>query len=279
MATRSVTTIACCALLSAASTHGATLGVADLNPNSLVISEYLANPVGVADADGEYFEIFNATAHTIDLDGLVVRDDGSNQFTVPGVSIGPLSFAVFSSADGAPLGITPAFVYGGSMALTNADDEIGLYRPDDSLINKVAYTDGDSFGAGIAHELSALNASTPVLLFGPTLGMDFVAATDALPLGNFGSPGGAGNTLVDVPAVPLPAAAWMFMSALGILGWLRKRGPAPGRPTGDRHARDLHSLHEGLGQQPLGSIVRVAGRIARLPATRVRAGGVGGIRS
>lgn len=279
MVTRSVTIIACCALVSAASAHGATLTAGELTPNSLVVTEYLANPVGVSDADGEYFEIFNTTAHTIDLDGLVVRDDGSNQFTVAGVSIAPLSFAVFSSADGAPLGITPAYVYGGSMALTNADDEIGLYRPDDLLISKVAYTDGDAFGAGVAHELSAVNGSTPLLLFGPTLGADFVAATEALPLGNFGSPGGSGNTLVDVPAVPLPAAAWMFMSALGILGWLRKRGPASGRSTGDRHARELHSLHAGLGRRPLGSIVRVAGRIAGLSAPRAHAGGSGGIRS
>lgn len=278
MATQTVTTLACCAALSAASAHGAILGVGGLSPNSLVISEYLANPVGVADAEGEYFEIFNTTPHTIDLDGLVVRDDGSNQFTVAGASIGPLSFAVFSSADGSSLGIAPAYVYGGSMALTNADDEIGLYRPDDTLINKVAYTDGDSFGAGIAHELNILSGSTAALLFGPTLGADFVAATSVLPLGNFGSPGSAGNTLVDIPTVPLPAAAWMFLSALGMLGWARNRGPASDRPQGDAYAKPLQGLDERLAN-PLGSLAGLAARVARVAASCFHARRVDGIRS
>ena len=40
-------------------TFAATLTTANLTPNNLVITEYLANPVGMTDADGEYFEIFN----------------------------------------------------------------------------------------------------------------------------------------------------------------------------------------------------------------------------
>jgi hypothetical protein len=215
----------------------ATLTVSDLAPNNLVITEYLANPVGVSDADGEYFEIFNATSATIDLDGLIVRDDGSNSFTVTALSIGPLSFAVFSGADGTALGLTPDFVYGGGMSLTNGDDEIGLFRPDDTLINKVAYTDGDQFGAGIAHELGLLNAATPALTVGPTAGMDFVAATAMLPVGNFGSPGAPGNTRVELAAVPLPAGAWMFLSALSALGWVRRRYRVPHRSGAGRRIR------------------------------------------
>ncbi|MBT8444254.1 MAG: VPLPA-CTERM sorting domain-containing protein [Gammaproteobacteria bacterium] len=203
--------------------HAATIGVASLAPNDLIISEYLANPVGVGDAEAEYFEIYNATNHDVDLSGLIVRDDGSNEFTVSGSTIAPLSFAVFSSSDGAALGVMPTYVYGNRMALTNGDDEIGLYRPDDMLINKVAYDDGDWFGAGIAHELATIGAMVNTLTLGPTLGDDFVAATSSLPLGNFGSPGGPGNTRIDVPPVPLPAGAWLLMSALGMLGWVRRR--------------------------------------------------------
>lgn len=216
-------------------TFGATLSVADVAPNSLVVTEYLANPDGISDADGEYFEIYNTTNHDIDLDGLAVRDDGSNAFTVSSLVIMPHAFVVFSSSDGASLGLTPDYVYGGGMALTNSDDEIGLYRPDDTLINKVSYSDGDQFGAGVAHELGMLSAGLPVQTFGPTLGSDFVAATQALPFGNTGSPGSAGNTQVDMPAVPLPASLWMLVSALSMLGWARQRRPAPDRPTGDRN--------------------------------------------
>lgn len=195
----------------------------DLAPNSLIITEYLANPVGVSDAQAEYFELYNTTPFDIDMTGIVVRDDGSNSFTVSGLIIAARSFAVFSSTDGAALGLTPDYVYGSSMSLTNTDDEIGLFRPDDTLISKVAYTDGDFFGAGIAHELAMLNLAGPSLLLGPSIGTDFIAAVTALPLGNFGSPGFAGRTAINGPAVPVPAAVWMFGSALSILGWVRHR--------------------------------------------------------
>lgn len=219
-------TLSAATWLACLSATGATLNVANVAPNSLVITEYLANPDGISDADGEYFEIFNATADSIDLGGLVVRDDGSNTFTVSALVIAPQSFAVFSSSDGASLGLAPDYIYGSAMSLTNSDDEIGLYRPDDLLINKVAYSDGDQFGPGIAHELARLGATTPILTFGPTLGGDFVAASQPLPFGNFGSPGSAGNTQLDIPPIPLPASAWLLGTALGLLGWTRRRWPA-----------------------------------------------------
>jgi hypothetical protein len=209
--------------LAGPSSNAAEIDVAGLGPNDLVITEYLANPVGVGDSDGEYFEIFNTTNHDIDLTGLIVRDDGSNQFTVAAGMIAPWSFAVFASADGGAIGLAPDYVYGSGMTLTNSDDEIGLYRPDDALINKVTYTDGDWYGPGVAHELGVLDAALATLTMGPTLGDDFVGATSSLLLGNFGSPGSAGNSRIDAPPVPLPASAWLFGSAVGVLGWVRRR--------------------------------------------------------
>jgi len=201
----------------------ATITVADLAPNDLVVTEYLANPIGISDTSGEYFEVYNTTLNDIDLAGLVVRDDGSNAFTVTALVVTAGGFAVFANSDGAALGLTPSYVYGGAMSLTNGDDEIGLYRPDDALINKVVYSDGDSFGAGVAHELDVLSASLPSVTAGPAAGSNFVAATAMLNLGNFGSPGAAGNTLLAAPAVPLPAGVWLLSSALAVLAWRRKR--------------------------------------------------------
>lgn len=200
-----------------------TLSVADLMPNDLVITEYLANPIGISDTSGEYFEIYNATLDDIDLTGLIIRDDGSNTFTVSALTLIAGGFAVFANSDGTALGLPTPYEYGGAMALTNSDDEIGLYRPDDALINKVIYTDGDGFGAGVAHELDVVSASLPNVTAGPASGTDFVAATAALNLGNFGSPGSAGNTQLAAPAVPLPASIWFLSSGLALLGWYRKR--------------------------------------------------------
>ena len=213
-------------LLSVASS-AATLTAATLTPNSLVITEYLANPVGVSDSEGEYFEVFNATNFDIDLSDLIVRDDGSNSFTVSGLVIAAGSFSVFSNFDGVSLGFTPDYIYSGSMSLTNTDDEIGLFRPDDTLINKVSYSDGDFFGEGVSHELSRLDPDTPSLLFGPQLGSDYIAAVASLSLGNSGSPGHAGGTSIELATVPVPTAVWMFGSALSILGWIRRRNATP----------------------------------------------------
>ena len=204
-------------------TIAATLSVADLAPNDLVITEYLANPVGIADAAGEYFEIFNTTDNLIDLNGLVVRDDGSNSFTVIALTLAPQNFAVFSSSDGSSLGISPDYIYGSSMALTNTDDEIGLYQADGTAIHQLRYDDGDNFGAGIAHELNVLDWMTPTVVNGPSAGTDFIAATAMLPFSNFGSPGFAGNTSIDLAPVPLPASIWLFGSALGLLSWARRK--------------------------------------------------------
>jgi hypothetical protein len=206
----------------------AILTAATLTPNSLVITEYLANPIGVSDSEGEYFEIFNTTNSDIDLSDLTIRDDGSNSFTVSGLVIAAGSFSVFSNFDGVSLGFSPDYIYSGSMSLTNSDDEIGLFRPDDTLINKVSYSDGDFFGEGISHELNQLSLDTPSLLFGPQLGSDYIAAVSGLSLGNFGSPGHAGGTSIKLATVPVPAAVWMFGSALSILGWIRRRNTAPG---------------------------------------------------
>lgn len=205
----------------------AILSAAAITPNSLVITEYMADPIGVSDSEGEYFEIYNTTSFDIDLNDLIVKDDGSNSFTITGLTIGAGAFAIFSNFDGVALGFTPDYIYSGSMTLTNTDDEIGLFRPDEMLVNKVAYSDGDFFGDGIAHELTALDLTTPTLLFGPQLGSNFAAATSSLALGNFGSPGFAGGTSINLTAVPVPAAVWMFGSALSILGWMRRKLAPP----------------------------------------------------
>jgi hypothetical protein len=114
-------------------------------------------------------------------------------------------------------------MYGGSMTLTNTADEIGLYRQDGMAIHQLIYTDGDFFGAGIAHELDVLNWTTPAVVNGPASGADFIAASALLPFNNNGSPGLAGNTTINLAAVPLPASVWMFGSTLGMLCWLRHK--------------------------------------------------------
>jgi hypothetical protein len=201
---------------------GSTLTVTDLTANDLLITEYMADPIGISDSDGEYFELFNASGSPVELSGLTISDDGSNAFTVTSLLIDAYGFAVFSSSDGTSLGIAPDYVYGGGMSLTNTDDEIALLRPDNTLLHKVAYTDGDFFGDGVAHELAFASPGLPPIVTGPSGGIDFLAANSPLPLGNFGSPGHAGNTVGLASTVPVPGALWLFGTALGLLTAIRR---------------------------------------------------------
>ncbi|MFZ5480172.1 MAG: lamin tail domain-containing protein, partial [Myxococcota bacterium] len=54
---------------------GADLTTAGLAAGELVISEVMYDPDAVDDADGEWFEVYNATAYVVNLAGLVVSDD------------------------------------------------------------------------------------------------------------------------------------------------------------------------------------------------------------
>jgi len=214
------------ALAALLASHGFTssalaLGITDLVPGDLIITEYLANPVGVADTDAEYFEIYNRRGETIDLTGLVIRDDGSNEFAVDSLSIGAGEFAVFSNGNGVTLGFDVDFNYGRALALTNGADEIVLSQSDGTEIFRLTYSDGDFFGAGVAHELVKVAGGLSAAA-GPVTGTNYQAAVASLLLDNFGSPGRAGGT--DLATVPVPGAAWLLGSALACTGaWARRR--------------------------------------------------------
>jgi len=207
--------------LASASASSAPLLLADLSPGDLQITEYLANPATVSDSANEYFELFNQRDQAVDLDGLVVRDDGSNQFAVAGLVIPARGFRVFSNGDGSGLGFAADYQYGGSMALTNSSDEILLLGPGERLLQALRYDDGDAFGAGVAHELLFGDRDGSVSL-GPAAGNDYGAANADLAQGNLGSPGRPGTSVFDAPVVPLPPAVWLLGTALAGLSLLRR---------------------------------------------------------
>ena len=209
-------------LLTALPGHTANLSLADLRPGDLQITEYLANPVVVADSANEYFELFNQREQAVSLNGLIVRDEGSNEFTIVDLVIPGRGFSVLSNGDGSQLGIRPDYQYGSAMALTNSSDEILLLTPGAQLLSALRFSDGDFFGAGVAHELIQGDRNLSEAL-GPTLGGDYQAASATLAEGNLGSPGRAGNTRFSAPVVPVPAALWLFGSGLAALAGLRRR--------------------------------------------------------
>jgi hypothetical protein len=102
------------------------LTVDDLLPGNLVITEIMRDPADVVDDVGEWFEVLNATPASVELDGLVVRDDGIDTFTVAGPLVVAAGERIVLSRALTAAGGATDLEFGAAMALGNGEDEIVL---------------------------------------------------------------------------------------------------------------------------------------------------------
>jgi hypothetical protein len=162
-----------------------------LQPGDLIVTEIMNNPFVVSDADGEWFEIFNASSSTVDLRGLEIRDDGSDSHVIAGldpVNIAPGQYFVLGINDN-PLfngGATVDYEYPSGFALANGGDEIEIVDGA-TVIDRVAWDGGPSFpdlnGASMSLNPEFLNAADN------DLGFNWCESTSALSGGDLGTPG------------------------------------------------------------------------------------------
>jgi hypothetical protein len=114
-------------------------------PAGLVISEIMQNPYAVADAAGEWFEVYNASDAGIDLNGFTIKDNGSDSHTISGSVVVPAhGFAVLGiNADPLSNGGYQCQYQYANFFLGNADDEIILIGNDGvTEIDRVEYDGG-----------------------------------------------------------------------------------------------------------------------------------------
>jgi hypothetical protein len=199
-----------------------TLGAAPISPGDIIVSEVLANPTAVSDSAGEWFELYNTSAVNIDLNGLVLRDSGSNIHTIANSApllIAPGAYRVLgrngdSAANG---GYQPDYVYS-NFSLSNSSDDI-IIESNSIEIFRLSYSSADNFAqAGVSMALSEIpavisaadyQASGPNIVFGD---------------GDRGSPGtGSLENSNAVSEVPLPAGGLLFCSSLGLLAGIKRR--------------------------------------------------------
>lgn len=125
------------------------LTAADLQPGDLLITEVMQDPAVTGDGDGEFFEVFNNSGHFVNLDGLEVRDDGTNNFTVaaPSLELAPNGHALFAKRNPPTGGFTrvPDYLFPNAFQLANGDDEIVLETPAGVEITRVAWDGGPNW--------------------------------------------------------------------------------------------------------------------------------------
>jgi hypothetical protein len=183
---------------------------AALMAGDLVISEVMANPdTPIADLDGEWFELLNMTSGALDLDGLVLSDDGGDSHTISGTLIIPANGVLTLAISATPGGFTPDYVYSG-FVIANSADEI-VISDSGTEIARLDYDFGFAV-AGQSREVSVVNALPPVA-------SDYDLTTIEYTTANSGTPGIASLTVIPEPTTAL----LLGIGLAGLAGVGRKR--------------------------------------------------------
>jgi hypothetical protein len=158
----------------------------------ILITEIMYDPTALSDAAGEWIEVYNASASTINLKDLVIRKaTGSGHKIASDVVLLSHKYAVLARSDTATT--APDYVYS-SISLTNTADEIiinkyGTNGIDGAVICSVSYSAALGFptgtGKSIQLDLSSYNVESA------KLGTNWCASTLAYSTGDKGTPGSA----------------------------------------------------------------------------------------
>lgn len=139
-------------------------GGSALSVGDLLITELHYDAAAVSDADGEWFEVYNATAGPLDINGLLLRDSSASHHWVNGagqpLAIPAGGYAVLGRlADKTQNGgVDVLYAYDG-IGLNNGGDTLTLQLADGTVIDSVVFdlgSDGWPKGtAGTALQLSS----------------------------------------------------------------------------------------------------------------------------
>ena len=137
-------------------TPGAPNPPCSLVVGTVLITELLADPVNMSDADGEWIELYNPTEVAIDLQGWHLEsgnDLPSPAF--PPLVIGPGDYLILArSPDPSKVGtVVPDHVYGDTIALANTTDSLRLFDAGGLMVDQVAYSSGWPVKPGASAEL------------------------------------------------------------------------------------------------------------------------------
>ncbi|KPL15954.1 MAG: hypothetical protein AMS23_04735 [Bacteroides sp. SM1_62] len=157
----------------------------------LLITEIMYNPSVLTDTEGEWFEIYNNSDQTINLQNLVlVRDDLNRHIITDSIELSAAGYFVFKRTEMAT-DATNSYVFGSGILLPNTGAVLGIYNEGTeiepgALIFSVNYG-GDHFpdspGASISLNPDMVTPADAIL------GTSWCIATSVYNTGDFGTPG------------------------------------------------------------------------------------------
>lgn len=158
------------------------------NAGELIITEILKNPEHVSDAAGEWFEVYVAADHVVDLKGVELADNDANSHHVMVSVYGePGAYLVLGANGifGQNGGVSLDYAYEG-ISLGNDGDEVLLFNGNE-LIDGVIYDAGATFPDKPG---AALNLSGDLLdVISNDDGANWCDATTPFGSGDLGTPG------------------------------------------------------------------------------------------
>ena len=163
----------------------------DIAPGELIITEIMANPSALSDTEGEWFEIYNASSRSLELQDLILGRNGSDRHTITeSISLAPGEYLVVSRTAQATTAMNQ-YVYGSDILLTNSGAELFIYNKGTEaapgpVIFSINYGDGGfpaGTGASICLGPAHLNAAEAAI------GTNWCISSSVFGAGDLGTPG------------------------------------------------------------------------------------------
>jgi hypothetical protein len=161
-----------------------------IGTGDLLITEIMYDPTSLSDTDGEWFEIYNNTGHSVNLQHLVISKNATDRHIITAaITLAPQGYQVFARTETAVS--VDKYVYGTSIALNNTGavlsiSNYGTDGTDGAEICSVNYG-GEDFpsasGASICLSPELMNALEE------PLGTSWCVSTSAYITGDLGTPG------------------------------------------------------------------------------------------
>jgi cysteine-rich repeat protein len=161
---------------------------------SVIVTEFMFDPVATEDTFGEYVELFNTLDVPVDIAGWKLEDGNQDSATIlppdGELVVAPHDFVVLGrNADFFFNGGVPVdYAYGSKFNLANTRDRIRLLW-NDTIIDQVEYVIGDTFPKTTGHSLSLDQSKFSA--DANDLGTNWCPTPDTYKLdgGDFGTPG------------------------------------------------------------------------------------------